>query len=393
MNKNIIEWKDIQFQDKSKREAMEWMHEFENKLTKKALCICGISGVGKSTFARALYSKASYSYIESTANQCRTKKALLNKFDTVVKNKSLMYYLENKKIGLLIDELDASLHCEKNIFSVLKKDILPNITHNPVILICNSRHTIQKLKQYVRIITLQPLSDRNVCDYISLRLPNLSLDTVKNIVKNVPNLYANINECLELMKSTPIQSVVENYNGKSDISNIPLSKEDQFRYLVKEQHLSHSVKNVILQQNAPYFTQVIFENLYQTAPIDVLDTYILSKKIDFVIHNEQSWDLQKYPEYFDASLISYIPQTKINVIPKIYSKISQYLYQNKTYNELQHEFGLQSLKPDIISILILGICSTNESYRKTLTHQTKNGLRRIGNHKDYWKKIMRKWKS
>ena len=121
----MIEWNEINYQDNAKQQALQWIHTFERQQTKKALCICGPSGIGKSTFARALFHTLSYQWIESNANTCRSKNALLDKLNTVIHSKSVMHYLQKQKVGIIIDELDAAIQFEKIIFSVLKKDILP----------------------------------------------------------------------------------------------------------------------------------------------------------------------------------------------------------------------------------------------------------------------------
>ena len=334
---------------------------------------------------------------------------ILTKLNTIVHNKSVLSYLLQQKVGVIIDELDASTILDKSLVTILKSDILPYLKHHPVILICNHKSSIKKLIHSLFIIQIPLLNKKQFSYYISKQFLShfdfhIDCELLNIIYTIIPPYFANIDELITIIKSNikntktkitkhHIVRILNIYTGENDLESIPLTKEEQITYIAENsKQLHHDKKAQVIALDPKYFSQTIFENIISTAPIYTLDTFILSNKIDFKIHNEQLWNLHQYSSYINTELLNFIEVKNIITVPKIYSKISQFLYQKKTFNEVQKYFNIFNVQPELVSILILGLCKNNEVVRKNIPHKIKNSLRRIGIMKDYWKSIMRKWR-
>lgn len=380
-------WCELQYQQKAKEQIEKWLHDFEKGTTKKALCICGPNGIGKSTFARLFYTHFSYTWIESSANESRQKTKLLEQLNTLIHTRSLLYYLQQQKVGVIIDELDSVQDLERNILTVLKKDILPHTKHNPIIMICTHPSTVSSLKSFLEFVHLKPLTKEYAVDYIQ-KIVGENIDS--SVVDTLELSYKNIHEKIKYFGSLSAEE--QSNHSKSDHFIIPSTKEEMMKYIVKEyKQLDEKQKEIIYLNDTKYFNQTIFENIYFSENIDILDDFLFSRKMEYAYHNTQQWMLQEYMTFIDISMFRYISPQKINVVPKIYSKISQYLYQMKTYKSIKKYTDVSYVEPELLSILLLGICFTEPNIRKSIPHPLKNGLRRIGIFKDYWKKKMRKW--
>ena len=384
--KSPTSWSSLVYQTEAKKEAEIWMKKFEQGEQKKALCIVGLPGIGKTVFAQLFLKHYGYQYKISTASDERNSTQFINEFNTVVTNTSLLQFLQKQKIGIIVDEIEATETTDKSIISVLSS-FITKMKENPIILIATHKKFFKKILKYIQIIYLQPLNLTYCMDIICTHTNN---KINNNIIKNLYNEYK------EGIIYRDIDAIIHNIHKKQ--YNQLLAKRDHiFKANEKEQCFLNLVNHYNDMENndrinlylydSKYMNQVIFENAISTSTMDNIDLFLISRKLEYLTHNSQIWEFQEYIEYFDiVNIVNHKSWKTINIVPKIYSKISQYLYQNKTVEIIRQEYQTSAATPELLSSVLLNLMLKKEI---SIEHKMMNNLKRIGLNKDYWKKIFR----
>jgi DNA polymerase III delta prime subunit len=143
--------------EKAFKQLDEWLTKFP-LAEKKAVLLCGPPGVGKTSAAQVFLKKHGYEKVEINASlEFRTPKAILEKIQETVCRLSL----ENKKMALVVDEVDGMFCTKTENFSTLALQILqmkPMIIA-PIIFTCNDLFQVKDLDRCVEKIRLFPCFD------------------------------------------------------------------------------------------------------------------------------------------------------------------------------------------------------------------------------------------
>lgn len=406
-NKCELTWDDdLQYYPKQKKIALDWISNFNQNKEEKLLFITGHSGIGKTSFARLLLHKFNYDIFESNSNENRSMSVIKEKLNTIVTKNSLLKYLYNREPAIIIDEIETTEQIDKSLNQFLKKFVITIKNKCPIILISNNFSILEKLKSHLVHIKLDNFSDSQFIDYaanriLKLNIPNKLSNSGILSLRDKNFKYISLEEKLKILLDKNCTITDENVIIFNDIvvdhKFNQLAKENGARHFFQNnENLCYEDKIQLYNINQKYFVQIIFENLIINPKTtdNELDIFLLSRKIDFAIHNEQLWGMSEYMSFLDIAITrkNKYKSNCIKIIPKIYSKISQYLYQVKTVNEIKLFLNINIDDTLLLSSLLLILCSKSNDIRNIFSKKQLNGIRRICTNKEYWKKIMRKWK-
>ena len=158
------------------KRVKKWLSDFENKKegTKPAILFAGPPGIGKTTLATLLLQEYKYDLIEYNASDIRNQKLVRENLKSIMGKISISSLMGgNKKLGIIMDEVDGMSSGDKGGISELisfinpnkgkrKKNKKPISYNNPIICICNndSKKKMRDLKKE--------------CEFIKFVLPSIS---------------------------------------------------------------------------------------------------------------------------------------------------------------------------------------------------------------------------
>jgi len=197
------------------------LHDFElnknNILFKKGIYVYGDPGTGKTTFVINILKELNYDIIKYDAGDIRNTSVIedITKHNMSDKNIMSLFNKKNRKIAIIMDEIDGMNNGDKGGINTLiklirpkktKKQKLEEVTMNPIICIGNYR-VDKKIKELMK-----------VCNTIELKTPNLLQTSIivdsilsVNVEKEVKDKITNfvqgdlrkLNSILTLHKNKP----------------------------------------------------------------------------------------------------------------------------------------------------------------------------------------------
>ena len=377
------------------KRVKKWISDFENKKegTKPAILFAGPPGIGKTTLATLLLEEYNYDFIEYNASDIRNQKLVKENLKSIMGKISISSLMGgNKKLGIIMDEVDGMSSGDKGGISELISFINPNkgkrkknrilISYtNPIICICNndSEKKMRDLKKECEFVKFSLPSVSELYDYAEyiLKKEKIKIED-EEIIKIVNFSQKDIRKMISLIEQVSLSE-----NSKiEDVLN-SLDKKHQDNYL------NDSVFNILNEYNGVEQITRIFnsdknliglninENIFdfmknykndEKSKFEILKnifSYIsFSDLFDKEIFNNCSYTLQEYNAIYKCAVPSFLlnQQTKYSTtkfsnndikFTKILSKFSlQYNnYKNKIL--INRKFNLMSNKSEIVFYLYL----------------------------------------
>jgi len=319
--------------DKMKNFFYEFEKNKKNKLQKRGFYIHGISGTGKTEFAKYVLNELNYDIINFNATDVRNKSIIENLIENNMSDKNVLSMFNKdkdvvKKKVIVMDEIDGMNNGDKSGISYLIKLIRPKKTkkqkkeqlcHIPIVCISNTR-TDKQIKELMK-----------VCESIELKIPTTI--QIKNIIKlTMPKIKSDIlNELVtylngDLRKLNIIYTIY--------INNISLIKSENLKKIFNSNSYNETAKeitkkllntNLKLSQHSEFMNETdrtivallwhenIIELLKKQDNSDAINVYLkilnnicFSDYIDRITFQKQIWQFNEM-----SSLIKTFKNNKI----------------------------------------------------------------------------------
>ena len=344
-------------------------YNHRDNICKRGLYIYGDNGIGKTKFILNLLKKLDYDVIYYDSSIIRNK-ALIdnicnNNLSTI--NVHSLFYEKQKKIVVVIDDIDTMNHGDKNgIISLIKlirvkktkKQKLEIITNNPIICINNKVNDkkILELMKVCNVFELKSPSNNQLLSIVNNILPDLFVYNSaensiikKNILDFLNNNLIGINKLIFYKKNNIIYDkfYMESANLFYDTNSIKLITKN----LLNKFNGFNKI-NSILESDRTIVSLLFHENIIQLLNnthindyLNILNNYIFCDYIDRVIFQKQIWQLTEinyiiklfYNNYLlkENNLYANINQDDIiftKILTKYSSEYNNYMF---IYNFLQ----------------------------------------------------------
>ena len=288
----------------------------ENKInvsTKRGIYIYGAPGSGKSHFVKSVLNKLNYDIICFDAGDIRNKSVIetITKHNMSDKNILSMFHKTNKKIAIIMDEIDGMNSGDKGGINALIKLIRPKktkkqkkeqITMTPIICIGNY-HIDKKIKEMMKIcISIEikkPLSCQ-VKKIVKILMPNIDSILSENIVNFIQGDLRKLKSTYEIyktqhsiLKNQLIKNLFQKKNYNEDTKEI--TKKLLNNYYPMEQH------NLLMNETDRTSVALLFhENIIDLFGhfnkddiipfyIKILDNICFADYIDRITFQKQIW--------------------------------------------------------------------------------------------------------
>lgn len=205
----------------------------ENKhdlLTKRGIYIYGNPGVGKTEFVKTILKNKNYDIISFDAGDVRNKSAVdkITKHNMSDKNIMNLFYKKNKKIAIVMDEIDGMNSGDKGGINSLIKLMRPkktrrqkkeDITLNPIICIGNYHidKKIKEIRKTIDCIEIKTPTTSQVKQILSKILKSSSI--LKNKKGEILSKYIN-GDLRKLKFIDEIQDIKSLFENEAQINNL-----------------------------------------------------------------------------------------------------------------------------------------------------------------------------
>jgi replication factor C subunit 1 len=215
-----------------------WINHFKgNEIFpnfKNGLLLSGKPGIGKTTMAHILLKEAGYDIIEFNASEVRSQKVIRDKLLSIINGSNILKMInQNKKIAIIMDEVDGSSTGEKGVIKDLvqyisnannyakvsskkgkvkkirrkkssNKDIIVN--NNPLICICNQIVTGMKaLKTACVHLKISVPNDENIFQLIKKIKQNENINMNDIVCRTiVPHCQMDIRRTINILENIKI---------------------------------------------------------------------------------------------------------------------------------------------------------------------------------------------
>ncbi len=284
LNRNEIEMQLIQ--------SLNYFEENKiNVLTKRGIYIYGSPGSGKSHFVKSVLKKMNYDIICFDAGDIRNKSVIetITKHNMSDKNILSMFKKVNKKIAIIMDEIDGMNSGDKGGINALIKLIRPKktkkqkkeqITMTPIICIGNY-HIDKKIKEMMKICISIEIKKPLHCEVkkiVKILMPNIDPILSENMVNFIQGDLRKLKSTYEIyktqhsiLKNQLIKNLFQKKNYNEDTKEI--TKKLLNNYYSMDQH------NLLMNETDRTSVALLFhENI-----IDLFNHFNKDKIIPFYI--------------------------------------------------------------------------------------------------------------
>ena len=306
LDRNSIEMELIQ--------SLNYFEENKNNvLTKRGIYIYGSPGSGKSYFVKSVLKKLNYDVINFDAGDIRNKSVIetITKHNMSDVNILSLFKKVNKKIAIIMDEIDGMNSGDKGGINALIKLIRPKktkkqkkeqITMTPIICIGNY-HIDKKIKEMMKICTsieIKQPTNLQTKKIVTILMPNLESTLKENIVNYIQGDLRKLKSTYDIyktqhtiLKNQLIKNMFQKKNYNEDTKEI--TKKLLNNYYPLDQH------NLLMNETDRTSVALLFhENIIdlfdkfpneQIVPsyIDLLENVCFADYIDRITFQKQIW--------------------------------------------------------------------------------------------------------
>jgi AAA+ superfamily predicted ATPase len=236
-------------QEKNIENILKHFEENKKDLNiKRSIYVYGNSGTGKTEFVMNILKKLDYDIISYDAGDIRNTTVIddVTKHNMSDKNVMSLFNKKNKKIVIVMDEIDGMNNGDKGGINSLiklirpkktKKQKLEDITMNPIICIGNY-HINKKIKELMK-----------VCHTIELKMP--TINEMNNIIEH---LFGNVKKDIKMKLNDYVQSDLRKLNNIYNlyINNENILTNQLIDILLETKNVNNNTKNVICKLTNEY---------------------------------------------------------------------------------------------------------------------------------------------
>jgi len=306
LDRNSIEMELIQ--------SLNYFEENKNNvLTKRGIYIYGSPGSGKSYFVKSVLKKLNYDVINFDAGDIRNKSVIetITKHNMSDVNILSLFKKVNKKIAIIMDEIDGMNSGDKGGINALIKLIRPKktkkqkkeqITMTPIICIGNY-HIDKKIKEMMKICTsieIKQPTNLQTKKIVTILMPNLESTLKENIVNYIQGDLRKLKSTYDIyktqhtiLKNQLIKNMFQKKNYNEDTKEI--TKKLLNNYYPLDQH------NLLMNETDRTSVALLFHenviDLFDKFPneqivpsyIDLLENVCFADYIDRITFQKQIW--------------------------------------------------------------------------------------------------------
>jgi len=306
LDRNSIEMELIQ--------SLNYFEENKNNvLTKRGIYIYGSPGSGKSYFVKSVLKKLNYDVINFDAGDIRNKSVIetITKHNMSDVNILSLFKKVNKKIAIIMDEIDGMNSGDKGGINALIKLIRPKktkkqkkeqITMTPIICIGNY-HIDKKIKEMMKICTsieIKKPTNMQTKKIVTILMPNLESTLKENIVNYIQGDLRKLKSTYDIyktqhtiLKNQLIKNMFQKKNYNEDTKEI--TKKLLNNYYSLDQH------NLLMNETDRTSVALLFHeniiDLFDKFPneqiipsyIDLLENVCFADYIDRITFQKQIW--------------------------------------------------------------------------------------------------------
>lgn len=282
-----------------------------NKNSKKGIYIYGDYGVGKTQFILNLLKENNYDIIYYDSISIKNKNIIQNisNNNLSINNVYNSFYGNNKKIVVVIDDINSFNNGDKNILTNLIKLIREKktkrqknecYTNNPIICI-NSNNNDKKILELMNVCNVFRLNTptnseiKNIINTIIPESKKFSNKINNNIINFLDNKLYGIKKIQYYYENDLINDIFENKNNNTN-NNINCIKHNTYELLTNKINFDNF--NYILECNRTIVSLLFHENIIKlfnkenyTVYLKILENYIYCDYIDRIIFQKQVWQL------------------------------------------------------------------------------------------------------
>jgi DNA polymerase III delta prime subunit len=281
--------------------------------TKRGVYIYGGPGAGKTHFVKDILKKLNYDIISFDAGDFRNKSIIdtITKHNMADKNILSLFGKKNKKIAIIMDEIDGMNSGDKGGINALIKLIRPkktkkqkkeDITMIPIICIGNY-HVDKKIKEMIKIcvpIELKKPTNEQIKNILNMIMPNLESCLLNNIItqsqgdlRKLKSIYDIYNNQQSILKNKIINNMFQPKTHNEDakliakrIINTPYKIKD---HIVVMNETDRTSVGLLFHEN---IIDVLDKKKKEdTIPFysDILENICFADYIDRVTFQKQIW--------------------------------------------------------------------------------------------------------
>ena len=293
--------------------------EKNNCLVKKGVYIYGDSGVGKTSFAVDVLTELGYDVIKYDAGDIRNKQVIDNITKHNMSNKNVMslFNKKNKKIAIIMDEIDGMNNGDKGGINTLIKLIRPKktkkqqteeITTIPIICIGNY-HMDKKIKELMKVCTVVELKRPTMGEMSALLKAFLptntnSLELAENAVryaqgdirklKHIVSIFKTNTEALRSdMFDNVFQRMTNNDDAKKITQKLIHDKYEIDAHLNVMNETDRTIVGLLWHENIVDYLGKMQKKDSLPFYLNALENMCLADYIDRITFQKQIWQFNE----------------------------------------------------------------------------------------------------
>jgi hypothetical protein len=328
LNRNDIEMKLI--------ESLNYFEENKtNVLTKRGIYIYGSPGSGKSYFVKSILNKLNYDIINFDAGDIRNRSVIetITKHNMSDKNILSMFTKKQKKIAIIMDEIDGMNSGDKGGINALIKLIRPKktkkqkkeqITMIPIICIGNY-HVDKKIKEMIKIcisIELKKPTELQTKKIVSILMPNIDMELSQNIINFIQGDLRKLKSAYDIyktqhsiLKNQLIKNLFQKKNYNEDTKEITKKLLNNHYHIEDHNLLMNETDRtsvaLLFHENIIDMFDVYDKEEIISNYIEILDNICFSDYIDRITFQKQIWIFNEMSSLIKTFYNNYLFHNKI----------------------------------------------------------------------------------
>lgn len=288
-----------------------------NTNIKRGFYVYGKPGVGKTIFVNEVLNSMGYDVIAYDAGDIRNRSIIesITKHNMTDRNVMSMFHRQNKKIAVVMDEIDGMNSGDKGGINTLiklvrekktKKQKQEEITYNPIICI-GDYHIDKKIKELMSVchtIELKQPTKTQLFTIVSQLMPDITQDLVNDIVtfsqedlRSIENIYMLYESDPSIITSSLIRNLFHvkciNEDTKTVTKNLINEYCDISRHNSIINETDRTIVGLLWHENIIDMFKNISPNMIIPLYTNILKNICYADYIDRVTFQKQIWQFNE----------------------------------------------------------------------------------------------------